>query len=345
MGRMNKREPKFRNLNVIINVTGMSPLLLDFLPSRKSTSNRLRLNLSHVKKVDSIGLSVLLGVLFVGKRPSDEFVIDLVPSKTESVNEKLNMLEISPLLAMLNSRTGPAGHSKDLFRTEFSNNQTGTCPSSTPSCQKNFEKVHLFIPHAHANRQEALIAFSNQLKSTFQLDSPRSFNHEHMITILIELAKNTLDHSNGIGILGIRIHSGAMNNRKIRITYCDTGEGICLHVRKFLSSNNASALNISEQRLVKKGSAIDFLQKAFTAGFSSKGGNKTNYGMGLTLVTQGAFGCGFEVWLRDANSIIDLSGMKNSHTHTDMREASSATTAAKVLLFNFEKEIVNERQL
>jgi len=68
--RDNRAKP--RQIKVMSNISGLQTLLHDFSPNRKQTSTKLHLNLSLVKKVDSIGLAILLGLIFLGKdRPED----------------------------------------------------------------------------------------------------------------------------------------------------------------------------------------------------------------------------------------------------------------------------------
>lgn len=118
-----------------------------------------------------------------------------------------------------------------------------------------------FIPHNYPTRQLAINDFSQKVKNVICQDSPRSFNHEQMIVMLLELAKNTFDHSNGIGILGMQLPS---TNRPVLITYKDTGCPFNWEANSIL-------------------------------GVSSKVGNGINFGTGLALVQQGAIGAGFEL--------------------------------------------------
>lgn len=118
-----------------------------------------------------------------------------------------------------------------------------------------------FIPSLHASRQDALNDFSRKIKLVVKQDSPRTYNHEQMVTILLELAKNTIDHSKGIGILAYSVPS---EGRPLVLSYIDTGD------------------------------AFDWVLNG-QPGVSSKVGNGVNYGMGLTLIVEGAAGAGFDL--------------------------------------------------
>lgn len=118
-----------------------------------------------------------------------------------------------------------------------------------------------FIPSYYIERQLAINDFSKKIKSIIRQDNPRTFNHEQVVVILLELAKNTFDHSNGIGIVEINI---SYEFKSILLKYKDTGK------------------------------QFDY-EKFSELGISEKIGNNINYGIGLTLVKQGAIGAGFNL--------------------------------------------------
>ena len=78
-----------------------------------------------------------------------------------------------------------------------------------------------FIPSYYIERQLAINDFSKKIKSIIRQDNPRTFNHEQVVVILLELAKNTFDHSNGIGIVEINI---SYEFKSILLKYKDTGK-------------------------------------------------------------------------------------------------------------------------
>jgi ABC-type transporter Mla MlaB component len=339
---MEKPKARARQLNVIADISGAYPLLHDFSPERKETSFDLHVNFSNVKKIDSVGLSILLGLIFIEKKHTENYEIEkLTWSNSTRVNEILNKLKVVELLNILSN-----GNTKNMIQSKQANEESlpftskKTFPSNTSLDVEPLQSIELFSPRAYPNRQDALDSFSRSLKSFMALDKPRTFNHEQIIKVFIELAKNTFDHSNGIGIAGLTIYPAVNKAKMLRFVYCDTGDGICLNVRNYLSTapdlfGEPKSLN----HLKKKGSAIDFLHKALQAGFSTKHGNGVNHGMGLTLISQGAAGCGFNIWLRDANSIIDLSDLDEPYTHESLRAKSAKTSARKLLMFHIEREI------
>jgi len=324
---------KPRKLDLMANMTGVHPLLLDFSYNRKETSAQLHVNFSNVKKVNSIGLAIFLGLLFLGKKQPENYEVKLIWSKSDSVNQRLHKLGIVALLDTLRLENNK-GATIDLFDDSIALSEPQTLLADCNIFNANkLQRVILFYPRLHTTRQEALDSFSRSLKNFMEQESPRTFNHEQIIKVFIELAKNTYDHSYGFGVAGLLISSGKNKAKTIEFVYCDTGEGICQNVRDFLATTSVL------KDLAKKGGSMDILYKAFEAGFSTKFGNGVNHGMGLTLVTQGAAGCGFNVWLRDAESIVDLSGIKEPYTHAKLRNKFTRTTASRLLMFHFEREM------
>lgn len=115
-----------------------------------------------------------------------------------------------------------------------------------------------FSPRDYADREAALRAFRGPLK-LFALQRNNGFvNPTQLVYLLSELAKNTYDHSTGIGILDIHLPSNA---HSLLVTYLDTGEPFdCEHWAQ--------------------------------PGLSTKIGNGTNLGLGLWHVCNGAAGVG-----------------------------------------------------
>ena len=91
-------------------------------------------------------------------------------------------------------------------------------------------------------------------------DATQSFGQEQLVAILLELVKNTFDHSTGIGVLELQLPSKDM---PLVAIYRDTGQPFDL--------------------------------EAYSApGVSTKAGNGVNFGLGLMVVKQGAISAKFD---------------------------------------------------
>lgn len=214
---------KPHRIDIMTNMSGLHPLLNDFSHTRKETNSNLHINLSNVRKVDSIGLAISLGLFFLGKKPPEEYRVKLFWSNSDNVNYQLRKLGIVELLETLSLKNEQNGSTVDLF-----DNLTETPTIVSLASDDNdvfysdvLQEVILFYPKLYTNRQDALNSFSRSLKKFMARDIPRTFNHEQIIKVFLELAKNTLDHSFGFGVAGLLIHDGANNEKTIQFIYCD----------------------------------------------------------------------------------------------------------------------------
>ena len=136
-----------------------------------------------------------------------------------------------------------------------------------------------FRPDRHSDRQMQINNFSQAVKAIIRQDQPRSFNHEQIIVMLLELAKNTFDHSNGIGHLEIRWDD------PLQISYGDTGAAFDVDV-------------------------------CSRFGVSQKIGNGINFGMGLPLIMSGAKGAGFKLYIQRLNNATEFKFEKFTDFYT-----------------------------
>jgi len=323
---------KSRKLEIFPDATGLHPLLNDFLTERKARSNEIEFDFLNAKKIDSIGLAILIGLLFLGKKSPGDYKVNLIWSKSEDVNRIISGLDIVELLDAI-TLAGKTGGGQGIIDDLFTAPSPRALSANNNTLNSNeFQKIILFNPKDRLNRQEALNSFSRSLKSHMRRDRPRTFNHEQIIKTFIELAKNTFDHSDGFGIAGLLKNN---NSKTFQFVYCDTGKGICQNVRKFLRESS----DPSKRARAEKNGSMDILHDALQPGFSTKSGNGINHGMGLTLIAQGAMGCGFDLLLRDAESFVDLSEMEEPYTHEKLRRNFFATVSPKLLIFYFEREV------
>lgn len=197
---------KSRKLEIFPDATGLHPLLNDFLTERMARSNEIEFDFLNTKKIDSIGLAILIGLLFLGKKSPEDYKVNLIWSKFEDVNRIINGLDIVELIDSI-TLAGKAGEWQGIIGDLFTAPSSRALSANNNTLNSNeFQKIILFNPKVHHGRQEALNAFSRSLKGHMRRDSPRTFNHEQIIKTFIELAKNTFDHSDGFGIEIGRAH-------------------------------------------------------------------------------------------------------------------------------------------
>ena len=127
-----------------------------------------------------------------------------------------------------------------------------------------------FMPDRREDRAATLTGIRNAIKAAVRQNRPRTFNQEQLAMMLIELAKNTFDHSTGIGILDMQFPDAG---RPMLVTYRDTGAPFEWNTE---------------------------------TGVSSKAGNGVNMGLGLSFVRQSAAAAGFELSIARVNDATEF---------------------------------------
>lgn len=118
-----------------------------------------------------------------------------------------------------------------------------------------------FDPRAHADRVAALSHLGRALKSLVRQHVSRQFSHEMLVMAIQELAKNTFDHSNGVGQVELELPSATT---PLVVVYRDYG------------------------------APFDWAANA-QLGLTSKPSNGINAGMGLALIERCAESLGCEL--------------------------------------------------
>ena len=125
-----------------------------------------------------------------------------------------------------------------------------------------------FTPCNFTDRQSAINQFIREVKLIVRSEYPRTFNHEQLVLVVLELIKNTYDHSNGVGVLSIEMPTETTG---LLVSYIDTGEPF----------------------------DIDY---GSLPGVSSKLGNGINFGLGLPLIVYGTRGAGFDLEIKNTDN-------------------------------------------
>lgn len=118
-----------------------------------------------------------------------------------------------------------------------------------------------FDPGHLVSRELALKGFSTAVKAALRRAEPQTLNHQQLMLMLLELAKNTFDHSTGVGVLDLQMPGPG---QVFRACYRDGG------------------------------AAFDW-QACSQPGYSAKAGNGVNFGLGLALLQQGSEAMGLNL--------------------------------------------------
>lgn len=312
---------------------GLYPLLLDFgkTPSRANLS--VHLDFSQVYHVDAIGVSIFLArvLQFIRKANHVSFTISFPESA--DAGRRLQSLRLMDQLKLMQLEPR---REQDLFDQAFS---VGVSQPNNEfdHLSKNHEKLIVLLPGD--SRSKVIAHAKSEIKSFLNHSHTRRFVHEQFMIVLLEMVKNTLDHSGKPALLALYMDDYPQGG-SLRFSYCDTGLGIGRTVRHHLDTNSIQDEKLL--RLKNKGGFSDLLHWALQPGSSTKVGNGVNFGLGLMLIVEGAKNCGMRLSLKDADSIWQLSQMPSQYSHSDIRKYGTATCAAPLMVFSGEMEFPDE---
>lgn len=315
------------------------PELLGLLPLLKEEEPRLRqneighLDLENVFEVDSLGLTIYLAKLaqYVSGGHPELFLSLPINHQAASRLERLNF-------QILLSKIGKIRTYEDMFSAR---------PPTALNVGASDIVVLEEIIHVQAvglvRRDMEISRIKKKIKEFLNRDKSEKFAHQQIMVVLLELVKNTLDHSASDAFLGLQIE-----NNKFSFNYADTGSGIASSVRKYLNiqaekmKENGELIESAKLgRLSEKGAFADFIQWALKPGNSTKIGNGINFGFGLMMITQASKNCGIRLAIRDADTYLVLTqaGGKDdssidSVSHAFIRQRGVTTSAPPLLLFH-----------
>ena len=276
-------------LKVWPEIEGYTPLLTS--PSDASKSTQLfKIDFSECYTVDSCGLAAfLLKVLYHTKYfanntswictglDNDITLKDKIIKLqffTPIINYHQESLAMDSEITLLN---------KEPIRTE-----------SFGTCKFSFPLVYIDFTDCDDRREtgEKLLKYIlfERLK---EYVGKYSINIMQFITILIEIVKNTADHTNANAVFGMDIIK-IEDFIKINFFYGDLGDGIMEHIKECLKLKNDSRW--------EKLDITDVYHKACEKGYSTNLNSGKNFGMGMSTIIEFAKTMKMRLSVFDANS-------------------------------------------
>lgn len=338
---------KPRQLKPWPELIGILPLLSLMDNSTKRNGGKIHLDLTNVYRVDSIGLSILIArVIQILSTAKGELYFSM--PKDVLVFKLLNELGLHEHLIHAGLVPNPE---RSLF-DDISFN----CEKLQSSGKEGilFERIISVVPSQDGSRDEIIANVKSQIKDFLRNDQGRQFAHEQIMVVLLELVKNTIDHSGSPSILGLQLRFDKKYKGYLSFIYCDTGSGICSSVRRhmeLLIKKRDEGVGPSEQtfrlaRLSQKGGFSDLIHWALQPGNSTKIGNGINFGLGLMMIVEAAKRCGFRLSVKDADSMVMLTELSSlnvketsaPYSHAQIRQLGVAMCAAPLLMFQGEIE-------
>jgi hypothetical protein len=316
------------------------PDLTGILPLLKAEELKLKTNevghidMENVYDVDALGLAIYLAKLKQITSDSKGALL-FSPAIDDEVISKLDSLSFYDLLRSICE----IKVHQDLFSLK-----NDPVKKVVPLLSGDVEKIIHIRCSSGMSREQKISEIKIKLKNFLNLDVPRRFAHEQVMVVLLELVKNTLDHSHCDAFLGLQI-----KGNKFRFNYADTGGGVAVSVRKFLFETSIKTLNDGKvldsarlERLAVKGGFADFIQWALKPGNSTKLGNGINFGFGLMMIVEASKNCGVRLAIRDADTYLVLTHSNRNAatapdqgiTHTLIRQRGVTTNGQPLLLFH-----------
>lgn len=306
----------------------------------------MHLDMSNVNKVDAIGLSIFIAQvhqIFFDR----EFQLIVTEPKNKKVAEELKILKFQDLLSALGILSD--AH-RDLFSLSYESDQND---GKTGKIRNDFNKIIHILPSSADKRTGEISRIKSEVKEFFRHDLDEKFSHQQVMIILVELVKNTLDHSGKAALLALKMTLSGNGSKHFSFTYSDTGDGICHSVRRHMASLAGVATTADTEinsgrvkRLAAKGSFADLLQWALKPGNSTKHGNGVNLGLGLMLIVEASKHSNIRLTLKDADTSMVLTELLSQvhgdtapYSHALIRQLGVKTCASPMLIFHGEIDI------
>ena len=306
----------------------------DFLPltcTWKDIKNTSKLDISQCKGVESCGLAAsVLNIhhLFNDLHPENP----IIDAETEDANES-EQYTLLPEIAPKDSRQT---HSKkhepfiinffknsdtvintmfsqlgffDAIRNRLSDElQKQHCGSkTTPVVHSSFSRRVKSMPLCHLNFNEQTNQRRDVLQKMFEYVEPvfdsvflRDHDKGNQLThVLEEIVKNSADHSNADGFIGIDVIQSETKT-KLNILIGDLGPGIYKHIKKKFFDHNPTRKG--------KGSFAEGYKLALTNEISSSSSDE-NYGCGMSSIVNNSLALGANISVFDNESRLILSSL------------------------------------
>jgi len=303
-----KKDAQVRCLN---NIVDMIPLLQS-IELRKS---EFVLNLEDVAACNGPGLNILISMLFKRGSKFDRLQYKIVSPRNKYVAAKIEHLGLKRIL---NLHGMECTERTDLLPFYF----------NVPITTSEYDQL-IFVPKANETERDGILNKTRtQLKFFLRRDNHKIFNHEQIAIVIMEMVKNSLDHSQSCASIGLHFNFSSSTKKRFAFSYCEQGDGIIKNIRKHISLGTRKV----------KGGGADLLHWALTPGNSTKSGNGINYGLGTMIIMHGAKFGGMQLHLWDGKSIIKLGGFLDSLTHDNIRAKMVPSSNSGLFMFFGEME-------
>ncbi len=299
----------------------------------------VNLDFSNVIYANSSGVAITLKkliTLFINDKKPRHF--NLVQPKDNEID---NFLRKSGFYNILDSYIHFENRGGDLFNTiplvVFQDGINAIVERDLGFIRTSFPIYRLkFNPD---NERDSINNYSDWLDDNIlkDLDGKYKVKTDVLFTVLTEIAKNSVDHTEKDAFWGFDILEDCNSGEGELLFSCsDLGNGMAQTVRDYLNVNPTDQLRVD---VVKHGSLTDYYKWAFTLG-NSTSKKKSNKGIGMTMIIDGAHELKMDLSFFDARSMMHIPDSlfysPNALNHEELRR-KAWNTENKVGFYYFGK--------
>ncbi len=291
------------------------PAIISLERTERNKQNPLDIDLTYTHKVSSSSLAILLINLIKSTSELPNRSWDILPPKNELIDSEIRNLNFYGILL----KTIP---NQNLFWSLDLNSEMFSSPivekQDNNWMTKKYPIYELAFSHSQKDRRDVVDKFKKYLiKELYFLQEEFDFDLSIFIQVLVEMAKNSADHTNANAYFGLDIVNQP-SKVILKFSFGDLGSGLNQAIRKFIKYDEG--FTEKEKHLA----LTDSYHWALQVGTTTKPKSKLNKGIGMSTIFNLSKQLDFNLSVYDAESRGILS-FANNITHSELRKIFYAT--------------------
>ncbi|HEY5464208.1 MAG TPA: hypothetical protein VIJ95_13180 [Hanamia sp.] len=291
-------------------VDSQYPAIISLERIDRNKKNPIDIDFTNAYKISSTGLNILLLNLIKISQDLSNHEWDIIPPKNIQLNQTIKDLNFYSLLI---TRVP----NQNLFWATELNRKLTIDPiieEKSPCHSKKCYPIYELDFVNNINEKRKIVEKFKQflIQELFFLQDKHDFDLSIFIQVLIEMAKNSADHTDSNAYFGLDIIS-QKDKIKIYFSFGDIGNGINQTIRKFIKHD--STFKEKEKHLA----LTDSYHWALQIGNTTKPYSNINKGIGMSTIFNLSKQLKFSLSVFDAESRGILSFAENL-THVELRK-------------------------
>ena len=283
------------------------PTVIPYERLNPNKANPIDFDFSNVSVVEAASLNLLLINLIKLTSSLQNIDWDIKFSEVENVNARLKEMKFFDIFPKI------IPNNQLFWQTEILEKKLSSLNFKKDSTIESFPLYHLSLSKAR-ERRDVVEEFKDWLfLNLSKLKEKYNFKIHKLILILIEIAKNSADHTLNDAFFGMDIIY-FNNYLTFQFSLGDLGDGINQTVRRKLKGMDEYKNKDSHLALT------DSYIWALVTGFTSQAHSKINRGIGIPTIVEVSRQIGLELSVFDAQSRGIFSRLDEVPTHTGLRK-------------------------